>query len=389
MIVIKDKSRCCGCEACASVCPVDCLHMRLDGEGFVYPEVNEHVCINCHRCEDVCPISNYRTPDCDVNSAYAVRSKNSDVRLKSSSGGVFYHLTKVILDRGGVIVAPAFNDYFELEHVVICDYYSLNRAIGTKYVQSRMNDIYIRIEKLLKRRVLVYFAGTPCQVLALKRYLGRDYDELITQDLICHGVPSPWLWKKHLEYLSKDDERIEEVDFRDKSSGWRGYSLRVRFANGREYCEPSYSDFYLKAYSKDLSSRPACYECPVKGQCRVSDITLGDFWGIENFVASMDDDFGTSLVMIHTHKGKELFAHLKDEVDIQEVNCTEALIYNRTALVPPSPSKDRMRFFEELCTNEYMKVMKRYCRDGKLTEMKRFVRSTFSRMKRLLVHWYS
>lgn len=375
MIVINDNSKCCGCEACANICPINCIHMISDTEGFLYPKVDEHLCINCHQCEKVCPISNYTTPGAGMIEAYAVKSNNIDIRLRSSSGGVFYHLTKGILDRGGVIAAPIFNESFELQHRILNDFNSLNMAIGTKYVQSRIQNIFREIKNLLQNKTIVYFAGTPCQVVALKKYLGKDYEGLVTQDLICHGVPSPGLWKRHIEYLMKEDQRIEQVDFRDKSRGWRGYSLKVKYENGHEYCEPSYKDPYLSAYSRELSSRPSCFECPFKGEHRESDITLGDFWGIENVCASMDDNKGTSLVMIHTDKGKQLLANLKEIAEIQEVNCTEALMYNKAAMISAIPSTKRAQFFADLEKNQYMTVMKKYCREGRITKFKRIVKS--------------
>ena len=374
MIVIKKKSECCGCEACANVCPRGCIRMQQDYEGFLYPKVDPDACIDCHLCEKVCPISNYKAPAKGLNEAYAVRSNDNAIRDRSSSGGVFYYLARNILENGGIVVAPIFDESFILHHSIIDDPALLYQAMGAKYVQSKIQDVFTEVEKLLAQKKQVYFAGTPCQIAALKMFLKQDYEEIVTQDIICHGVPSPGIWKKHVQSLSKEGQRIERVNFRDKSRGWRGYSLKVNYNDGHEYCEPSYREPYLKTYSRDLSSRPSCFECPFKGENRQSDITLGDFWGIENVCPSLDDNKGTSLVLVHTRKGKILLETVLKMSEFQKVNSQLALSYNKAALVSTSPSPNREEFFNELSHGRYDDVMKKYSKDSMLTEVKRIIK---------------
>lgn len=373
MIVINEKSKCCGCEACANACPKNCIRMIEDDEGFLYPQVDQAVCINCHLCEKVCPVINFKAPGEGLIGAYAIRANDSDIRERSSSGGIFYYLAKSVLDKGGSVVAPVFDGKFELHHQIITDPALIDKAMGAKYVQSKIDDVYTEVEYLLKDKKIVYFTGTPCQISGLKKYLRQDYEGLITQDIICHGVPSPGIWNKHIQYLSVKG-KIKKVNFRDKSRGWRGYSLKVTYEGGKVYCEPSYREPYLKTYSRDLSSRPSCFECPFKGEFRESDITLGDFWGIEKICPSMDDNKGTSLVIIHTEKGKKLLEPVLELSDFQEVKYQLALSYNKAALLPASPSPNREQFFKELLDEDYWMVMKKYSKDTKLTEVKRLIK---------------
>lgn len=371
------KQNCCGCSSCVNACPQKCVQMKFDLEGFAYPTVNKDACVNCGLCEDVCPIINNKKNNNEENTCYAAKAKDIKKRINSSSGGVFQFLAEYIIRIGGVVVAPVFDENFMLRHCLICDEFHLLSAIGSKYVQSDIGSVYKSVENLLKDNRYVYFAGTPCQIVGLKRYLRKEYSKLYTQDIICHGVPSPLIWKKYINYLNRHKKKIISVNFRDKSKGWRRYSLSLIFKDGKQTRTPSIKDPYLKIYMKNISIRPSCYNCNIKGDSFESDITLGDFWGIEKVCPSLDDDRGTSLVMIHSHKGQLLFNNIRNNVDCSIVDKEQALKYNPSAIIQTKVPDIRTAFFEEVNNKPFMKVMKKYSSDGLIIETKRTIKSWF------------
>lgn len=371
------KENCCGCSACVNACPKNCLQMKYDMEGFSYPTVNRDLCINCGLCEDVCPIHNSRITNKETDICYAAKAKDIEKRINSSSGGVFQFLAEYIIHIGGVVFAPVFDENFVLRHCLINDQLQLLSAIGSKYVQSDIGSVYKTIEKLLKNDKCVYFAGTPCQVVGLKRYLREDYLKLYTQDIICHGVPSPLIWEKYINYYNRRKKKLIRVNFRDKSKGWRRYSLSLFFNDGRQTRISSIKDPYLKVYMKNISIRPSCYNCKYKGDLLESDITLGDFWGIEKMCPSLDDDRGTSLVMIHSNKGELLFSNIRNNFDYLVVDKNQAIQFNPSAIKQTNASELRTSFFEDVYNKPFMKVMKKYSSDGIIIETKRTIKSWF------------
>lgn len=222
MISIKDKSKCCGCNLCAIVCPKKCIQMVSDKEGFWYPQINKHACIKCGKCERICPVINKQTmPRNTGRKAYAAIHANEKIRLASSSGGIFTAIAEKVIDRGGVVFGAAFNKDFEVEHIYVERKEDLAKFRGSKYVQGKMGDIYLRVLEFLKMGRPVLFSGTPCQIGALKAFLGKEYDNLLTVDLICHGVPSPMIWSKYVNYRKSLDSTsdLQFVSFRDKQGG--------------------------------------------------------------------------------------------------------------------------------------------------------------------------
>ena len=244
MINITDKNKCCGCEACSQICPKSCIIMKPDEEGFYYPIVDDSLCIDCGLCEKTCPIINMKEPQTPLN-VFAGVNPNEDIRRNSSSGGVFSHIAEKVLSEGGYIVGAVFDENWEVHHIVSNSQDDLRRMRGSKYVQSRLEGVYKEVKKLLDDGKLVLFSGISCQVSAMLLYLRKPYENLITIELICAGVPSPGLWKQYLEeevypavqmadagknsVLSlKKDSTIADISFRDKSTGWKKFSLVVR-----------------------------------------------------------------------------------------------------------------------------------------------------------------
>ncbi|MFR1757493.1 MAG: Coenzyme F420 hydrogenase/dehydrogenase, beta subunit C-terminal domain, partial [Thomasclavelia spiroformis] len=324
MIVIKDKSMCSGCHGCMNICPKNCITMKEDNEGFWYPIVDREKCIECGLCEKSCPILN----DMSVKNspkAYACYNKDDEIRKESSSGGIFTLLASYIIKRGGVVYGAAFNNKFEVEHIQVSTIDDLSKLRGSKYVQSKLGNTYSEIKKLLSQEKLVYFSGTPCQVDGLLSFLNKKYDNLICQDIICHGVPSPKLWKYYLRQFKLEDNA--KIVFRDKSTGWDSYSFTINQNN--KYSQLASQNDYMKVFLKDLCLRPSCYDCHSKSLHRNSDITLGDFWGIKEIYSEMyDENKGTSLVFINSDKGKNIFNKILNEIKFKYVDIDKASLYN-------------------------------------------------------------
>jgi len=310
MIKIIDKEQCCGCSACLHFCPKKSITFKEDKEGFLYPSVNMETCIDCGLCEKVCPVLNQneeRIPE----KVYAAKHEDDEIRMKSSSGGIFTLLADQILDEGGVVFGARFNDKWEVIH----DYTETKEGLapfrGSKYVQSYIGDSYKIAETFLKNGRKVMFSGTPCQIAGLKKFLRKEYDNLLAVDFVCHGVPSPMVWRKYLEeeIANQGGAVLTGVNFRDKSIGWKDFSFVLNFSKEEGTIKHNYAlssvfteNAYMKAFLSNLSLRPSCYACPAKAGKSGADITIGDFWGIENVMSEFDDDRGVSLVFLHNQR---------------------------------------------------------------------------------------
>ncbi len=317
MIDIKEKYKCCGCEACIQVCPQQCISMTEDSEGFRYPKVDIQRCIGCILCEKVCPVINQSEPRRPIVVKAAV-NPDEDVRMASSSGGVFSLLAENVIRREGVVFGVRFDEDWSVMHDYAETLDGLLAFRGSKYLQSRIGKSYRKAEYFLKQGRCVLFSGTACQIAGLKKFLRRDYENLYTIDVVCHGVPSPKVWKSYLQ--SKFGGKIDEicsVNFRNKLYGWKDYGLQINCRNGKVVYEPFRESLFMKCFLKDLDLRPSCYDCPAKGGKSGSDITLGDFWGVQRYFPELDDDKGLSAVMINSEKGKSLFeAVVSKEKDV-------------------------------------------------------------------------
>lgn len=357
--MLADKNICTGCGACAASCPLNCLEMQSDREGFRYPQIDTTRCISCHKCEAVCPVLNKLSVQEDPQ-AYGVQHKENNLRSTSSSGGVFPALAAFILKKGGAVCGAGYTDNFEVEHKLIEDVSAICKLQGAKYAQSRAEHLFPEIRSILEANRWMLFVGTPCQVAGLKSYLGKDYDKLILTDMICHGVPSPLVWQKYLTYrIKKDAEnaRIIAVNQRDKVSGWSKYrySLRVNYSNGKTYCVPQSEDPYMRGFVNNLYLRPSCAQCQFKGLNRCSDFTLGDFWGVWEQYPEFDDDKGTSLVLINTEKGANCWENIKGDMDVIAVDVRAALRQNPSAYNSSAPHSKRNVFFDKMDNSDFDK----------------------------------
>ncbi len=318
MIENKDKKLCCGCNACVQKCPQKCIEMKEDGEGFIYPHVNKNECANCNICNKVCPINN-SIFQVSHREAYAAYSIDDELRNKSSSGGIFSLCAENVLNNQGVVFGAAFDEKFTVHHISIKSVNDLNLLQGSKYLQSRIENTYKEAEDILKKGIAVLYSGTACQIAGLKRYLKKDYDNLFTIDVLCHGVPSPKVWKKYIEEQEKSyKSNIKSIFFRSKKFGWKTYAVELKFNNSTAYENIFSKDAFMKIFLKNICLRPSCYDCKFKTLNRPSDLTIGDCWGIDNYMPEMDDDKGTSVLLIHSDKGKELFDRIKSKIIFKE-----------------------------------------------------------------------
>ena len=341
---------CVGCGACYSICPKNSIVMRSNKEGFLYPKVNIHTCINCHMCEKTCPVlDNDKAANFD-RIAYACYTKDENIRMKSSSGGIFTELAQKVLQAGGVVFGAAFSDdYMSVNHIAVDNIKDLDKLRGSKYVQSDIGDTYKETEKYLKQERLVFFTGTPCQIAGLKKYLGKDYNNLLTQDLICHGVPSSIVWKKYVKYCNrKSKSNVKKISFRDKKYGWKEWGIKFEFEDNTQYINQTFEDVYILGFLRNLYLRYSCYNCKFKNGKGNSDITLADFWGIGSIFPDMDDDKGTSFVIINSKKGQSFFSEICKELELRETDPDYANKYNsayiKSALLP----KTRKNIFMDI-----------------------------------------
>lgn len=343
MIQITDKHNCCGCSACVQRCPKQCITMQEDNEGFFYPIVDETSCIECRLCETVCPVLN-QVGERKPMTCYAAKNIDDAVRFKSSSGGVFMPLAVTVIEKGGVVFGACYNYLWEVEHVAVTKVEELDVLRGSKYVQSKIGGTFKEVEAYLKDGRDVLFSGTPCQVAGLKKYLRKDFDNLITIDVVCHGVPSPMVWRDYISQLPTD--KITEICMKDKSTGWRNYSFSLRDKdNNTILSEKASYNKYLLAFIRNLTVRPSCFVCPAKAGKSCSDITLADLWGIEKIIPEMDDNMGASFVCCNTEKGDRMLKSIN--IDIAAIDYDTTVPFNPCIYKSTSEPSERVAFWNK------------------------------------------
>lgn len=383
MIDITKKSDCCGCYGCVNVCPKQCIDMNIDNEGFWYPKVNKDLCIDCNLCEKVCPvIQNVDKKEFDT-VAYACKNKNEKIRLSSSSGGVFTNICEYVINNGGVVFGAAFNKNFAVEHMEANTIEECEKFRGSKYVQSKIGETYKNAKKYLDERRLVLFSGTPCQIKGLNLFLRRKYDNLIALDIVCHGVPSPLVFDIYKTNLKKEyNSDIENITFRDKSNGWANYRYKINFKNGKKQDKVHREDVYSNGFLSDLYLRPSCYECKAKNFISGSDVTLADYWGIQDKHPEFDDDKGVSLVLVHSKKGQEILNHISSNIDRIKTDLAYSISCNPSAVKPVIYNKNREKFFNELNKTNLNELIEKYTKVSMIKKVVLKVRSIFGRIKR-------
>lgn len=335
----REKTACCGCAACVDACPAGALRMVADQEGFRYPKADTVQCVRCGRCETVCPVGRERCGDHNRRICLGARAKEVDVRLGSTSGGVFPVLAEYVLRQGGAVFGAAFDGSMEVVHREARSLMELEPMKQTKYVQSRLDGIYRRVEALLQKGIQVLFCGTPCQAYGLKCFLGREYPRLILADLVCYGVPSPGIWRDYITFLERRYGPLTAFSFRYKRNRDHGHT-RAYTAGGSEYAADLSQDLYCGMYFSALTIRPSCHSCEFASPDRESDFTLGDFWGVEKVRPEADDGMGISLVILHTDKAQRIWSELQEFFEWFPCEETAALQPRLRGPTPPSELRD-------------------------------------------------
>ena len=378
MIVITDKKNCCGCGACAQVCPVRCITMKADDEGFLYPSTDEALCINCGACERACPVIRAEDPLKDKQEngepvfpkAVGGRIRDEQVRYDSSSGGAFSLFALRILKQGGIVYGAAMDDGLTVRHIGIGSPEELGQLRGSKYVQSIIGNTFSEIKTHLKNGRVVLFSGTPCQAAGLCSFLdGEKFENLYILDCACHGVPSPLVFSRYIQYISeKYHEPVKTVRFRMKDKGWNpsgtqlgpGTGFVTESGNMIRHC-PGLKDPYMNGYLDDAYLRPSCYACPFRTLPRTfSDITIADFWGVGRSYPELHDGKGTSLVLLNSGHGEDLFESVKEDFHFREVDFKKAARRNPGLTKSPDLSSRRQKFFEDFREKPFEYVLKKY-----------------------------
>ena len=372
MIEIINKEDCCGCGACVQRCPKHCISMCEDSEGFYYPNVDKNLCIDCGLCEKVCPVI-HKSSSREPLRVYAGKNPNERVRLQSSSGGIFTLLAEYFIRENGVV----FGARFDNEWGVVHDYTETIDGIvafrSSKYVQSKINSCYSQAEIFLKKGKRVLFTGTPCQIAGLKKFLRKDYDNLLAVEIFCHGVPSQKVWKVYLKDLSNkqlDGSVPSAISFRDKTTGWRSYSFSIDYGS-KHFIQASSKNLYMKGFLSHLYLRPSCHKCPAKQLSSDSDLSIGDYWGINKLKPGWDDGKGTSAILVNTEKGVEVLSHI--DLDCCEMSYKSVCLYN-PALVDSADCnvQKRTQFFSS-GEEHYMEEINQLTKESFVERFKKLI----------------
>lgn len=352
MIELKKKSDCCGCTGCKAICPVGAISMLQDEEGFFYPVVSREKCIQCGLCELACPIQQRdNIKKTNIKKAYVLRVKDKETLQDSTSGGFFTPLAKYYLEIGAKIYACTINSDKEIVHDKINDFEDIKKSRGSKYVQSNLKNCLQDIKKDLDTENKVLFVGTPCQVNGLKLFLKHEYKNLLTVDMVCHGTPSPWLWKKYIEYIEAENNSkvTTSISFRNKTYGYHSSTMKIVFNNGKKYVGSARTDFMLKPFFSEISSRYSCYECPVKCNNRMSDFTIFDCWSAAQTAQIKDDDSGYTNVLVQSEKAIEIFNRIKGSYTYYEVPFEKAIKADGDMIYKSAIAhKDRDKFYQAI-----------------------------------------
>ncbi len=328
------ENKCCGCGACSQICPKSCITMLENDRGFLVPDVNLDLCVNCGMCIGICPEKGQ--PEAySVKNAYACVAVDMDIVKASTSGGVFRVLADRILSVGGVIYGCSWNDRIEAKHIRIEKICELHKIQQSKYVQSDTNKTFSMAKSDLENGICVLYSGTACQIAGLRKFLGKEYDNLYTLEVACHGVPSPGLFRKYIQWTEeKNGERVISFQFRNKEKHKKGehYKFCVNFDSGRRKFFSAIEDPYYGSFLKGRTLRKTCYDCKYKGEQRVADFSLSDYWGIEKEHSSFPAKNGVSAVMVNTEKGERLFNSIKDSLVCKETTFNQIVSHNKSII---------------------------------------------------------
>ena len=375
MIEIKDKKNCCGCWGCSQVCPVQCITMTEDEEGFRYPVVDKDKCINCHQCEKVCPII-HAEPDKpnDCQQAFLLQHKDEKVLHESASGGAFTAIASYVIRQGGVAFGATYDKNFVVAHQYVDKIENLRKFRNSKYVQSEMRDAFKEAKEFLKQGRMVCFSGTPCQLEGLLRFLHKPYDNLVTVDVLCHSITSPKIFRMYVdEQEKKYGKDLSNIMFRDKNPYGYKYSQMSAYKDNKQvYKEGVDTDVYLRSFFSDINVRPSCYDCQFKKRYHLTDFTIWDCFDVHKFSKALDNDKGVTRLLANTDKAKAILREMQADATIVEIPSDKAVegVHEMYYSVKMNPR--RKNFFEAIATGG---VIIR-CRNSSLHRRERLRRNT-------------
>ncbi len=371
------SKNCNGCTACVNICPQRCIEMKTDEEGFLYPIVEKDKCIKCGLCKKVCSID-VKAKRSEILSTYAAVNFNLDTRMRSSSGGVFALLAEKIISENGVVFGAVLaEDCKSVKHSIAHNRRELEKMFGSKYVQSDLGNVYSQVKEQLSEGKKVLFSGTPCQINGLHMFLRCEYENLLLVDIICHGVPSPALWSKYISYIEKRYHSVvKNVNFRSKKYGWQDFGIKRIDENNRELFISKNEDPYMQMFLKNYCLRQSCYHCSAKEQ-RYSDITIGDFWGIENVFPEMNDGKGASAVIVRTEKGRNIFEQVASKMQIKETEYQTIVQFNSAEIKSVYKPVERKIFFKDMNTKTFSALQRKYLKKT----IKREIRDILIKMR--------
>lgn len=367
MINITDKVNCCGCNACGDICPRNAITFETDIEGFWYPVVDKNKCVECGLCEIVCPIihsQELRHNGFDQPKCYAAVNKNIQVRFDSTSGGIFSAFAEKTYSQGGYVGGAVFTKEWGVRQMISGDKADLAALRSSKYLQSDSHGFYKAVKECVLTGKQVLVCGTPCQMAALRRFLVKDYDNLIILDFICRGINSPKVFCKYIHYLEdRFGAKVVYFKAKNKELGWRELTSKVVFNNGKVLYDTKETSFFTTGYLQtNVYCRPSCYDCRFKEFPRIADITIADYWGAEKTVGpDLDNDLGTSLVMINNQRGMNFYSSLGPVLVEKEVPFQSVLDGNQALVKSLSPPiVDRDAFYKDLDEKTFGEIAKKY-----------------------------
>ena len=356
---------CTGCGACLNACPKNAISMQWDEYGFYKPVIDKEKCVNCGLCEKVCPIDKFNSYNDPEPKVFALQINDEEQLYKSASGGAFAVLAQKIIKQGGVVYGVIYDDEMNVRHSRSETIDGLEKMYSSKYVQSNTKNTFKQAKEDLENGKTVLFSGTPCQIAGLKSYLRKDYENLLTVDLVCHGVPSPKvfdIYKKEFMQKRPKDEWLININFRSKIQGWSNEVVGITTATTL-YTILAINDNFMKTFLSDLSTNSACHNCQFNKLPRVADLSVGDFWGVDDYDKTLNNNKGLSIVLVNSEKGREWFEKIKDNCMTKEVPLDAVMKYNPNIKDSSKPHKKRLEFFEDINSGKSLKsCVKKYCK---------------------------